>query len=118
MRSSSEPRKESIFLLDKTDTEMRQLLIQLVVQNKEQQDQIKAMNLVLEEVLAQQTIIVNKLHATEMPWESESKRKVSTQTSNEDAKEVVKPCGPRARGRMQKRQDYNATNNAAHDQPG
>ena len=95
MRSTSEPRKESIFL-DKTDTEMRQLLIQLVAQNKEQQDQIKAMNLVLEEVLAQQTIIVNKLHATEMPWESESKRKVSAQTSNEDAKEVVKPCGPRA----------------------
>ena len=84
MRSTSEPRKESIFL-DKTDTEMRKLLIQLVVQNKEQQDQIKAMNLVLEEVLAQQTIIVNKLHATEMPWESESKRKVSAQTSNEDA---------------------------------
>ena len=95
MQSPSEPRKESIFL-DKTDTEMRQLLIQLVAQNKEQQDQIKAMNLVLEEVLAQQTIIVNKLHATEMPWESESKRKVSAQTSNEDAKEVVKPCGPRA----------------------
>ena len=95
MQSPSAPRKESIFL-DKTDTEMWQLLIQLVAQNKEQQDQIKAMNLVLEEVLAQQTIIVNKLHATEMPWESESKRKVSAQTSNEDTKEVVKPCGPRA----------------------
>ena len=60
---------------------MRESLIQLVAQNKEQQDQIKAMNLVLEEVLAQQTIIVNKLHATEMPWESESKRKVSSQAS-------------------------------------
>ena len=43
----SEPRKETIFL-DKTDTEMSELLIQLVAQNKEQQDQIKAMNLVLE----------------------------------------------------------------------
>ena len=97
MQSPSEPRKESIFL-DKTDTEMRELLIQLVAQNKEQQDQIKAMNLVLEEVLAQQATItiVNKLHATEMPWESESKRKVSAQTSNEDAKKVVKPFGPRA----------------------
>ena len=54
------------------------------------------MNLLLEEVLAQQTTIVNKLHATEMLWGSESKRKVSAQTSNEDAKKVVKPFGPRA----------------------
>jgi hypothetical protein len=35
------------------------------VQNKEQQDQIKAMNLMLKEVLAQQTSIVSKLHVTE-----------------------------------------------------
>ena len=54
----------SIFL-DKTDTATRELLIQLVEQKKEQKDQINAMNLVLEEVLVQQTIIVNKLHATE-----------------------------------------------------
>ena len=69
--------------------------MQLVAQNKEQQDQIKAMNLVLEEVLAQQTRIVNKLHATDM--QCESKRKVSAQTSNEDAKEMVTPSGPRAK---------------------
>ena len=56
----SEPRKEAIFQ-DKTDTEMRELLIQLVAQNKEQQDQIKAMNLVLEEVLAQQTVIIQQV---------------------------------------------------------
>ena len=66
----AQPGKKSIFL-DKTDTEMRQLLIQLVVKNKdpEQQDQIKVMNLVMEEVIVtvQQTIIGNKLHATEMP---------------------------------------------------
>ena len=91
----SEPREETIFL-DKSDTEMRELLIQLAGQNMEQQDQIKAMNLVLEEVLVQQTTIVNKLHATELLWESESKRKDSAQTSNEGAKKVVKPFGPRA----------------------
>jgi hypothetical protein len=46
---------------------MRDMLIQLIAQNKEQQNQVKTMNLMLEEVLAQQTNIVNKLHATEMP---------------------------------------------------
>ena len=102
---------------------MRELLIHLVAQNKEQQDQIKAMNLVLEEVLAKQTIIVNKLHATEMSWESESIRKVSAQASNEDAKEVVKQYGPRAQ--PNKRANIcrsvritQAQNNAAHNQPG
>ena len=50
--------------------------------------------MVLEEVLAQQTRIVNKLHAKDV--QCESKRKVSAQTSNEYAKEVVKPYGPRA----------------------
>ena len=68
---------------------MRKLLIQLVAQNKEQQDQnhqIKAtaMILVLEEVLAQQTTMINKLLATKLLWESEFKRKVSAQTSSEN----------------------------------
>jgi hypothetical protein len=36
----SEPRKDMI-LLNKTDTEMRELLICLIAQNKEQQVQIK-----------------------------------------------------------------------------
>ena len=84
-------------ILDKMDTEMRHMLIQLIAQNKEQQDQIKAMNLMLEEVLAQQTNIVNKLHATELLWESESKGKDSTQTSNEEARNVVKQFWPRAK---------------------
>ena len=75
---------------------MRELLNQLVAQNKEQQDQIKAMNLVLEKVLAQQTTIVNKLLATELLLESKSKGKNSAQTSNEEARKVVKPFGPRA----------------------
>ncbi len=57
----SEPRMEPT-ILDKTDTEMRDILIQLNAQNKKQQDQIKATNLVMEEVLAHQTIIGNKLH--------------------------------------------------------
>ncbi len=56
----SEPRKDTI-LLDQTDTEMRELLIRLIAQDKEQQDQIKAMNLMLKEVLAQQILIVRKL---------------------------------------------------------
>jgi hypothetical protein len=58
------------------DREMRKLLNRLIVQNKEQQDQIKAMNLMLEEVLAQQTTIIIKLHATEFLWKSESKGKI------------------------------------------
>jgi hypothetical protein len=57
----SEPRKDTI-LLDKTGAEMRELLIRLIAQNKEQQDNIKAMNLMLKEILAQQTSIVSKLH--------------------------------------------------------
>jgi hypothetical protein len=60
----SEPRKDTI-LLDKTDTKMRDLLLRLIAQNKEQQDQIKAMNLMLKKVLAQQTSIVSKVHDTE-----------------------------------------------------
>jgi hypothetical protein len=50
----SEPRKDTI-LLDKPDTEMKELLIRLIAQKKKQQDQIKAMNLMLKEFLAQQT---------------------------------------------------------------
>ena len=77
---------------------MGELLIQSVVQNKEQQDQIKAMNLVLEEVLALQTTIVNKLHATELLWESGSTGKDPNQASNEEeARKVVKPFGPRTK---------------------
>ncbi len=60
----SEPRKDTLFL-DKTNTEMRELFIRLIAQNKEQQDQIKAMNLVLKKVLAQQTSTVSKLHDTD-----------------------------------------------------
>jgi hypothetical protein len=78
---TSEPRKETIFL-DKANTELRELLIQLVAQNKEQRKQIKAMNLVMEKVLAQQTTIVNKFLATEFLWESESKGKDSAQTES------------------------------------
>jgi hypothetical protein len=37
----------------------------LIAQNKEQQDQFKAMNLMLKEALAQQASIVSKLHDTE-----------------------------------------------------
>jgi hypothetical protein len=58
------PRKDST-LLDKTDTEMRELLICLIAQNKEQQDQFKATNLMLKEVLAQQTSVVSNLQVTE-----------------------------------------------------
>ena len=53
--------------------------------------------MVLEEVLAQQTNIVNKLHATELLWQSDLKGNNSAPTSNGDAKEVVKPFGPRAK---------------------
>ena len=50
----------------------------------------------LEEVRVQQTSIVTKLYATELLWKSGSKGKDSAQSSNGDAKEVVKPFGPRA----------------------
>jgi hypothetical protein len=100
LQRPSEPRMEAS-ILDKMDTEMRQMLIQLIAQNKEQQDQIKTMNLMLEEVLAQQTNIVNKLHATELLCQCGSNGRDSAQISNEDtAKEVVKPCGPRAEPRV------------------
>ncbi len=59
----SEPRKDTI-RLDKTGTEMGELLIHLIAPNKEQQDQIKAMNLMLMEIIAHQTSIVGKLHDT------------------------------------------------------
>ncbi len=64
----------------KTGTEMRELLIRLIVQNKEQQDQIKAMNLMLKEDLAQHTSIVSKLHVieTELLSLSKSNRKDAT----------------------------------------
>jgi hypothetical protein len=89
-----EPRKDTI-LLDKTDTEMRELLIHLIAHNKEQQDQIKARNLMLNEVLAQQTSIVSKLHdtETELLWQRKSKGKYST---HEEVRKVVKQFGPRA----------------------
>ncbi len=64
--------------MDKTDTETRELLIRLIEQNKEQQDQVKAMNLMLKEVLAQQTSFVSKLHdtETELLRQSKSQRKI------------------------------------------
>ena len=91
----SEPRKDTI-RLDKTDTDMRELLICLIAQNKEQQVQIKAMNLMLKEVLAQQTSIVSKLHVTETELLSLSKSKGKDST-HEETRKVVKPFGPRAR---------------------
>jgi hypothetical protein len=56
---------------------MGKLLIQLIAQNKEQQDQIKAMDLMLKEVFEQQTSIVIKLHdtETELLWQSRCKGK-------------------------------------------
>ncbi len=79
--------------MDKTDTEMKELLICLKAQNKEQQVQIKAMNLML--VLAQQTSNVSKLHVTEteLLLLSKSKGKHST---HEETRKVAKPFGPRA----------------------
>ena len=68
---------------------MRELLICLIAQNKEQQVQIKAMNLMLKEVLAQQTLIVSKLHVTEA-------EPISLSKSKTHARKVVKPFGPRA----------------------
>ena len=85
--------KEGNNLPGQTDTEMREWLIQSIVQNKEQQDQIKVMILVLEEVLAQQTTVFNKWHATELLWESESEARDSYRTSNEETKEVVNHSG-------------------------
>ena len=55
--------------------------------------------MMLDEVLAQQTTIINKLRATELLWAIESKGKDSAQTSNEEARKVVKPIGPRAEPR-------------------
>ncbi len=53
--------------------------------------------MVLEKVLAQQTTIVNKLHATELLWENESKGKDPNQASNEEeARKVVKLFQARA----------------------
>ncbi len=72
------------------------MLIQLIAQNKEQQDQITAMNLVMGGFLVQQTTIVHNLRATELLWQIESKGKDSPPTSNEDStKEMVKLFGPR-----------------------
>ncbi len=62
---------------------------------KEQQVQIKAMNLMLKEVLAQQKSIVSKLHVTETELLSLSKSKGKDST-HEETRKVVKPCGPRA----------------------
>jgi hypothetical protein len=86
--------------LDKTDTEMRELLICFIAQNKEQQVQIKAMNLMLKEVLAQQTLIISKLHVTETDPISLSKSKGKDST-HEETREVVKPVGPRAESNKQ-----------------
>jgi hypothetical protein len=85
----SEPRKDTI-RLDKTDTDMRELLICLIAQNKEQQVQIKAMNLMLKEVLAQQTLIVSKLHVTEAEPISLSKSKGKDSTHEETRKVIIR----------------------------
>jgi hypothetical protein len=67
----------------------------LIAQNKEQQVQVKVMNLMLKEVLAQQTSIVSKLHVTEteLLLLSKSKGKDST---HEETRKAVEPFGPRA----------------------
>ena len=52
--------------------------------------------MVLEEVLAQHTTVVNKLRATELLWQSESKETDSAPTLIDAAKKVVKPNGARA----------------------
>jgi hypothetical protein len=89
----SEPRKDTI-RLDKTDTEMRELLICLIARNKEQRVQIKAMNLMLKDVLAQHTSIVSKLQVTETELLSLSKSRGKDST-HEETRKVVKPFGPR-----------------------
>jgi hypothetical protein len=87
----SEPRNDTI-LLDKTDTEVREFLICLITQNKEQQVQIKAMNLMLKIV---QTSIVSKLHVTETELLPLSKSK-GKDSNHEETRKVVKSFGPRA----------------------
>ncbi len=67
----------------------------MIAQNKEQQVQIKAMSLMLKEVLAQQTLIVSKLHVTETEPLSLSKSKGKDST-HEETRKVVKPFGQRA----------------------
>jgi hypothetical protein len=93
----SEPRKDTI-LLDKTDTEMRELLICFKAQNnlKEQQVQMKAMNLILKEVLAQQTSIVSKLHVTETDLLFSLSKSKGRDSTHGETRKVVKPFGPRA----------------------
>jgi hypothetical protein len=83
-------------ILDKADTEVRELLLQLLAQNKEQQKKIKEMELMLKKVLAVQTSIVDKLHgnAAGMTLQSDSKGE-PTQTSI--AEEMVKPFTPKAK---------------------
>ena len=73
--------------LDKADTEVRELLLQLIAQNKEQRDQIKAMNLVLEKVLEQQASMINELHGNAAASQNDS------QASNIsiESMELVKP---------------------------
>jgi hypothetical protein len=68
----------------------------LIAQNKEQQDQIKVMNLMLKEVLVQQTSIVSKLHDTEIELRRQSKFQGKDSTQ-EEARKVFKPFGPRAK---------------------
>ncbi len=68
--------------MDKTDAEVRDLRVQFMAQNQEQQHQIKATILVLEEVHAQQTPLVTKLHATVLLWQSGSHKQDQAQTSN------------------------------------
>jgi hypothetical protein len=68
----------------------------LIAQNKEQQDQIKAMNLMLDEVLVQQTSIVSKLHDTETKLLRQSKSQGKDST-HEEARKVVKPFWPRVK---------------------
>ncbi len=80
--------------MGKMDTEMRELIICLIAQNKKQQDQIKAMNLMLKEALAQQTSIVSKLHVTETELLSLSKSKAKV-SNHEETRKVVKPYWPR-----------------------
>ncbi len=67
----------------------------MIAQNEEQQDQVKAMNVMLKEVLAQQTSIASKLHVTETELPSLSKCKAKDST-HEETRKVVKPYRQRA----------------------
>ncbi len=76
----------------KFDTEVREIFLRLIDENKELRKQIKDIDLMLKKVLEQQSLNANKFHgnATELLLlnDSQAKAKNSTHTSKE---EPVKP---------------------------